>query len=225
MGAVGKADPMVAAKIRAVFEQRCVEMLQWACVTLKGEKHINADWDEENITANLYELIRTSSLSVEYGIYLEYDHSFFGPEILDNKKKANSAARVDLAFQYGWTGPRFWFFVEAKNLIERDVQKTGRKTKMRAATVIERYIETGIDHYLNKHYPLGCLLGYVLNGTIDSVVKAINMRLAKKMRNSETLSLPLGTLPWMVSQSRHTDKANQEVQIVHYLFDFGSRVN
>lgn len=220
MCAVGNADQKIAAKVRAVFEQRCVELLEWACVTLKQEKRINADWGEENITANLYELIRTSSLSVEYGIYLEYDHPFFGPEILDNKKKAKSAARVDLAFQHGWTGPRFWFFVEAKNLIEYDVRKTGRKTMTRAAKVIERYIETGIDHYLNQHYPLGCLLGYVLNGTVSGVVNAINARLANKNRSSESLSMPVGTQPWVVCQSHHAGKANQIVQIGHYLFDF-----
>lgn len=56
MCAVGNADQEMAAKVRAVFEKRCIELLEWACVTLKREKCINADWGEENITANLYVL-------------------------------------------------------------------------------------------------------------------------------------------------------------------------
>lgn len=222
MGAIGNADPVIAAKVRAVFEQRCVELLKWACVILKREKCINSDWGEENITANLYVLIHNSQQSVDYDIHPECEHPFFSPAILDNKKKAKSAAKIDLVFQHNWSGQRFMFYVEAKNLIENDVQKTGRKTKTSAAKVIERYIETGIDHYLNKHYPLGCLLGYVLDGTIDSVTHAINARLIQKMRSQETLSTPVGTHPWMNCHSHHTDMDNKEVQIVHYLFDFCS---
>ena len=220
MCAVGKADPIIAAKVCAVFERRCVEMLQWACVTLKREKSINADWGEDNITANVYVLIHNSQQSVEYDIHPECEHPFFSQAILDNKKKAKSANKIDLAFQHNWSGRRFMFYVEAKNLIENDVQKTGRKTKARATTVIERYIETGIDHYLNKHYPLSCLLGYVLNGTVGGVVQAINAKLSQQKRSREILSIPVGTPPWMVCHSPHADKTNQKVQLVHYLFDF-----
>lgn len=220
MCAVGNADQTIAAKVRAVFEQRCIELLEWACVTLKREKRINVDWGEENITANLYVLIYNSQQSVEYDIHPDCEHPFFSSDILDNKKKAKSATKIDLAFQHNWSGHRFMFYVEAKNLIENDVFKTGRKTKTRAITVIERYIETGIDHYLNKHYPLGCLLGYVLNGTVDGIVNTINARLSTKNRNSEILCEPTGTQPWLVCQSHHVDKDNQNVKIVHYLFDF-----
>lgn len=220
MCAVGNADQIIAAKVRAVFEQRCIELLEWACVTLKHEKRINADWGEENITANLYVLIHNSQQSVEYDIHPECEHPFFSPDILDNKKKAKSANKIDLAFQHNWSGRRFMFYVEAKNLIENDVRKTGRKTKTRAANVIERYIETGIDHYLNQHYPLGCLLGYVLNGTVGGVVNAINARLTYKNRSSDILSMPIGAQTWEFCLSQHTDNANQVIQIVHYLFDF-----
>lgn len=220
MCAVGNANQKIAAKVRVVFEQRCIELLEWACETLKLEKRINADWGEENITANLYVLIHNSQRSIEYDIHPECEHPFFSPDILDNKKKAKSATKIDLAFQHNWSGQRFMFYVEAKNLIENDVRKTGRKTKTRAAKVIERYIVKGIDHYLNQHYPLGCLLGYVFNGTVSGVVNAINARLDNKNRSSESLSMPVGTQPWVVCQSQHTDNANQVVQIVHYLFDF-----
>lgn len=220
MCTVGKADPIIAAKVRAVFEQRCVGMLKWACVELKREKRINADWGEDNITANLYVLIHNSQQAVDFDIHPECEHPFFSSDILDNRKRAKSANRIDLAFQHNWSSQRFMFFVEAKNLIENDVQKTGRKTKTRAATVIERYIDTGIDHYKLKHYPLGCLLGYVLNGTVDGVVSAINARLSNKNRSSERLSAPVGTQPWVVCQTHHIDKTGQKVQIVHYLFDF-----
>lgn len=220
MGAIGNADPAIAAKVRAVFEQRCLALLEWACIKLKREKCIDADWGEENITANLYVLIHNSQQSVDYDIHPECEHPFFSPAILDNKKKAKSASKIDLVFQHNWSGQRFMFYVEAKNLIENDVLKSGRKNKTRAATVIGRYIETGIDHYLNKHYPLGCLLGYVLNGTVVGVVNAINARLIKEMRSGEVLSVLSGRLPWMTSQSQHLDQTNMPVQIDHYFFDF-----
>lgn len=220
MCAVGNTDPIIAIKVRSVFEQRCVEMLKWACITLKHQKQINVDWGEENITANLYMLIQSSQMVVDYDIHPECEHPLFDHAILNNTKNAKSANRIDLAFQHNWSGRRFKFYVESKNLIENDMQKTGRKSKTRSATVIDRYIDTGIDHYLNNHYPLGCLLGYILNGTIDGVVNAINSRLINKMRSSEKLSTPVGTFPWMISQSFHKDSTNQTVKLDHYLFDF-----
>lgn len=217
MGTIGAVDPSVAAEVKTIFEQRCVDLLEWACLTLKSGKGVNVDWGEENITANIYVLIHDSQQSIDYDIHIECEHSFFDQDILDNKKKAKSASRIDMVFQHNWSGQRYSFYVEAKNLIETDAQKTGRKTKLRASSILDRYIETGIDHYLNKYYPLGCMLGYVLNGTIAGIVQALNTILIGKSRASEILSTPMGTSPWMLSKSTH---AVQNMEIKHYLFYF-----
>lgn len=215
MSAVGTIDTSVVIQIKCLFEQRCVELLKYAVITLKATKTITVDWGEENITANIYELIRNNKKAHDYNITPEYDYPVFNQDILSNKKKAKTVPRIDLAFQHNWAGQHNSFYVEAKNLIESDALKSGRKRKTKASTLLNRYINTGIDHYKNAHYPPGCMLGYVLNGTITGVVAALNAILKNKGRSDEALGNPTGILPWMCYQSNHN-----YLQINHYLFDF-----
>ena len=215
MSAVGTLDASVAIEVKALFEQRCVALLQWATHTLKSSKSITVDWGEENITANIFVLIHNSQQAIDYDIHPECEHPFFSQDILDNKMDAKAAKRIDLVFQHNWSGRRFSFYVEAKNLIESDVLKSGRKRKTKASTLLNRYISTGIDHYKSAYYPHGCMLGYVLNGTIAGVVTALNAILKNNGRSDEALCNPTGTLPWMCYQSNHDN-----LQINHYMFDF-----
>lgn len=216
MSAVGTIDASVVIQVKALFEQRCVALLQWAAIKLKSTKTITVDWGEENITANIYELIRNSQDAHDYNITPEYDYPVFNQDILNNKKSAKTTPRIDLALQHNWEGQHNSFYVEAKNLIENDVLKTGRKRKTKASNVLNRYIKKGIDHYLNAYYPPGCMLGYVLDGTIAGVVDKLNLTMNKQGRNSELLSDPMGTPPWVCYLSNHPNN----LQINHYLFDF-----
>ena len=217
MGSVGTAAPAVIGQVKASFISKCVEMLEWACRELKANKKIDADWGEENITANIFVLIYESQKSIDYDIHPECEHPFYNQAILDNKKKAKTAPRIDLVFQHNWNGQRFCFFVEAKNLIENDVLKTGRKIKTKSSSVLKRYIETGIGHYLAGYYPQGCILGYVLNGTIVGVVNMLNTKLTQDGRGTEVLGNAWGSPPWMSFISQHTVTG---IYITHYLFDF-----
>lgn len=216
MNAVGTIDASVVIQVKSLFEQRCVELLKYAVITLKATKTITVNWGEENITANIYELIRNNKKAHDYNITPEYDYPVFNQDILSNKKKAKTVPRVDLAFQHNWEGQHHSFYVEAKNLIESDVLKSGRKRKTKASTLLNRYIKTGIDHYKNAHYPHGCMLGYVLNGTIAGVITSLNIIMSKNGRNREILCNPTGTPPWMCYESNH----QKSLQIKHYLFDF-----
>lgn len=216
MEAFGTIDASVVCRIKPLFEQRCVALLRWAAITLKSTKAITVDWDEENITANIYELIRNSQDAHDHNIIPEYDYPVFNQDILNNKKSAKTTPRIDLVFQHNWNGQHHSFYVEAKNLIENDVLKTGRKRKTKASALLNRYIKTGIDHYVNAYYPQGCMLGYVLNGTITGVISSLNKILTDKGRPTEALVNSSGSLPWICYQSNHA----KGLQITHYLFDF-----
>lgn len=217
MAAIGSIDPVLVAQVRAAFEQTCIELLEWACQTLKSNKRVDTDWGEENISANIYTYIKDSQKSIDADIHIDSEHPFYNQDILDNKKKARKAPRIDMVFQHNWSGQQFVYYVEAKNLVEKDFIKTGRKRAIKASTVLERYINTGIDHFLKDYYPKGCLLGYVINGTVNGVVNLLNSILMKDGRNSEILSLSSGSIPWMIFNSSHT---KQGMHINHFLFDF-----
>ena len=88
---------------------------------------------------------------------------------------------------------------------------------MKASAVIKRYVETGIDHYLSGYYPCGCMLGYVLNGTIPGIVASINAKLRNEGRHGEDLTMVKSSIPWAEYRSNHISKG---MQITHYLFEF-----
>lgn len=217
MGAIGRADTHLITEVKEDFEQKCIALLEWACIRLKSEKHVDTEWGEENITANIYTYIHESQRAVDYDIFIECEHPFFCQEVLDNKKSAKGSSRIDLVFQNNWNSKKACFYVEAKNLIEYDFVKRGNKNATKAVKLQSRYIKTGIDHYLESHYPIGCLLGYILNGTIEHVVVGINCRLKKNKRDDEVLNYIAGCYPWICFQSDHVDKS---MIIPHYLFAF-----
>ena len=68
--------------------------------------------------------------------------------------------------------------------------KTGEKSngsKVSAAKLKRRYISTGIENFVTKRYPKGCLAGYVLNSKTIDCVNGINKLLIKDGREKETL--------------------------------------
>lgn len=215
LGSLNKRE--VADPIKVCFEKNCVSLLKLACRSLKSQKIIDGDWDEENISANIYTYIKKSQQAIDTDIFVESEHPFYSQDILDNKKKAKSAPCIDMVFQHNWGGRAYYYHVEAKKLIDSDYIKSGRKKASKASKVQRRYIETGIDHYVSAYYPQGCLLGYVLNGTIDAVVNGINKLLSKDGRNSEVLQYASGVEPWMNFQSNHSGLS---VPIEHFLFNF-----
>lgn len=217
MGALGRADSSLITDVKIDFEKNCIILLAWACKTLKSKKHVDTEWGEENITANIFTYIHESQLSIDFDIFIECEHPFFSQAVLDNKKKAKGSPRIDLVFQNNWNGQRKSFYVETKNLVEHDFTKKRNKNATKAIRVQDRYIKTGIDHYLKSHYPKGCLLGYVLNGSVANVVVGINNRLKKKKRDDEVLNYISGSHEWVCCQSVHTSKP---MKIAHYLFAF-----
>lgn len=214
---IGSLSGGIVTSVKQNFEHKCVCLLDWACRRLKTEKIVDGDWGEENISANIYTYIKCSQQAIDDNIFVESEHPFFSQDILDNKKKANSAPCIDIVFQHNWGGHAYYYHVEAKNLIHSDYIKTGRKRKTKASKVQRRYIETGIDHFVSSYYPKGCLLGYVLNGTISDITNGINALLSRDGRDSERLQYVSGVEPWVNYQSNHTGMA---APIEHFLFNF-----
>jgi len=217
MAVFGRINGVWSSWAKRTFETRCVALLREACGALKAKNVVNVDWGEENITANIYVYIVNSQQAINHDIFIENEHSFYSEDVLNNRKKARTAPRIDLVLQNNWRGQKLMFYVEAKNLVENDFYRTGRRTKCRANTIQQRYIDTGVDHYLGEYYPMGCMLAYVLNGTAVRTVDGINSLLSATGRNTEVLSLDSGASPWFCFKSTHV---MQQKEIVHYMMEF-----
>ena len=172
------------------FEVNCLALFGEAYGYIKENAGITVDWDEENISANFFEYIDNSKNAISLNINISDEHRLYYLEILSNKKPAKAASRIDFRLTTNWTEERkrLEYFVEAKNLIESDCEKTGRKSKLSAHGLNERYVKTGIGKFISGDYPQnGCLVGYVLQGEPTIIVEKINECLQDKHRSTERL--------------------------------------
>ena len=171
----------------AGFHDNCIRLIGEACLDLKNKHIVTVDWDEENISANISTAINTSPNALKWQIHVVSEVPLYDKEILQGTKKAKSAKRVDLELGV-WNENYLTFSVEAKNLIQNKIIKNGCKKPIYPLTKQKRYIETGIDHYVSGYYPPnGCMLGYVLEGDISSIVSGINKIMKNKFSCTEKL--------------------------------------
>ena len=217
MGVIGSIKKSISTKVNYNFQQNCIELLRWACITLKSNKTIDENWGEENISANLNLYIRNSKYAIDANVFVESEHTFYTEDILNNRKTAKCGNRIDLVFQNNWKGRKFMFYVEAKNLVAHDFKKQGNRSITKADKVQRRYIDTGVDHFISGHYPQGCLLGYVLNGKTTDVVDGVNELLKYAGRNTECLKYFSGEGSWMCFKSEHSSLT---ADLDHFFFNF-----
>jgi hypothetical protein len=157
---------------------------------IKANKTVTIDWEEENISALFFDYIDKSEHAINLHINIFSEYRLLNNSILSQEQSAKSASRIDFRFTKDWTNQlkRIEFFIEAKNLIEEDCFKAGRKTKVSAHKLHERYIETGIDNFILGKYPeKGCLVGYILQGSPENIVSMINSCLMDRARSGEKL--------------------------------------
>ena len=147
------------------FRTNCLILIGEAYKWLKDTKNITVDWNEETISANIFTHIDENEKAIAWNINVSDECRLYHKAILNNKESAKSASRIDLKLSTNWIDAtkRVCYFVEAKNLIENNCTKQGRKSKLSAKKIQERYISTGIDHFISGEYPFnGCMLGYII---------------------------------------------------------------
>lgn len=175
--------------IRATFKSRCIFIFIESYHIVKAQNEYDLSWEEEQFSAILIKGIEDCPLAQKWKIDVVPEYRLYAEEIIKGEKLPKSAAKIDMRFS-GWTSrKKMLFFIEAKNLCENDWNKKNN-IKVNASQQQHRYINTGIDHFLNQHYPdNGCLAGYVLEGIPDNIIKKINVILIKQGRDREFLRL------------------------------------
>ena len=91
-----------------------------------------------------------------------------------------------------------------------------KRLKQNAADLKRAYINEGMDRYISKKYPIGCMLGYLLEGKVNETVKGINSLLEKDERGTEILKLNQRESLKTCYESHHTGIG----LIQHLIFDF-----
>lgn len=216
---MNKLNSTIIGAFNYEFEWRCMSLLSEAYTDAKSKYKITIDYEEENISAILFDYIDNCSQAEKWDIHISDEFRIYNDSILQGKKSAKSVPRTDLRFGMWSNGAKLTYFVEAKNLIETNCSKKGRKSKIFAQYLHKRYIATGIDNYLSGHYPSnGCLIGYILQGETENIIGCINQHLQNCSREPEILIRQSFGLPNF--DSAYLSKHKNNMTIKHLMFDF-----
>lgn len=164
----------IVSFIRQSFEQHCLMLLTEAYNSSIKDKKYSTEWVENDFTEMLDQYIAKNEKRLQWCIYSNTEqHLHNGCQT--EKGFANREKRIDMKMSLIKFQKEYHFYVEAKRLREHE------------SALSKRYIETGIDNYIQNIYPKGILVGYLLEGDINNTIQGINNILNKSNRSSEWL--------------------------------------
>ncbi|MDA3879021.1 MAG: hypothetical protein PF436_01415 [Prolixibacteraceae bacterium] len=190
-------------KFRNAFEQKCFRLITEAYKTSLGEKVIQLDWNENDISSELHRHIKANPLRSKWKISTNVEANI-PKDILKVKGFADKLPRIDFRLTSFISTYECEYFFEAKNLRQND------------SALKRRYIATGIDNFVSKKYENGSLIAYLLEGKTEETIEGINSLLKKDKRQDEILNY--SSNKWFKSyyESNHSG-----IRILkHFILDF-----
>lgn len=195
-------------KFRDAFEQKCFRLIIEAYQTSLTEKVVQLNWEENDISQEFYEKIDANPKRLKWNI-TPFREFYLSQNIKKEKGFANKLPRIDLRMSNISGMLEYKYFCEAKRLKETD-------SKLKRG-----YINEGMDRFISEKYPMGCMLGYVLEGKENETIKGINFLMEKDKRNTETLNRKSNKLLKTYYESNHSDIGT----LKHLIFDFTNLSN
>lgn len=194
---------------RKAFEEDCIELIINAYSIALFEKEYQLDWMENDFSELLGYYVNRSQLSLDKEITCKTEKKLFSELISLTKGYADKLPRIDFVYNKIWSNLRFECFMEAKRLKEKD------------SNLKRAYINEGMERFISTKYPIGCMLGYLLEGNTDETIIGINSLLEKDKRHTETLNYTPNKLFQFYFESNHS-----EIGILkHLIFDFTNTAN
>lgn len=160
---------------RKAFEDNCFELLIYAYQKVMEERIFQLNWLENDISYELYEKIDDNPIRQEYEIHMSPEFRI-SKEVKKIRGFADKLPRIDLRVTSFRNKEEYKYFFEAKRLKEKD------------SALKRAYINEGMQRFISSKYPLGCMVGYLLEGSVDKTIDGINSLLVKDSRDSEILS-------------------------------------
>jgi len=195
----------IKEKFRKAFEQKCFSLIVEAYERLVSEKIDVSLFMENDISAILNKNIELSIKSIDWQIFSKTENYIHKDDQVLKKGFADKLSRIDFVFSVFNSRNKYEYFIEAKNLKEKD------------SALKRRYINTGINNFTTKKYENGSLVGYLLKGNLSKTIQGINSLLIKKdKRNTQTLISKKNDFHKDYFESWHT-----EIGVLkHLIFDF-----
>lgn len=203
---------------QSAHEGYFLEILFQGYQLMLSERLYDIDWEEDSFTAHYIYQMGKVPLRQEYQIAISAQPPLYDSRHIFDGVKAQKAPRIDMRLTRWFGMEEIHYYPEAKNLSEKNwVKKKG--SHINATDNQERYIDTGIRHFISGYYPSnGCVVGYVVNGHTQNIVQCINQIIKKKNWNPQIGFIEKGTTPQYKELFTSTNQLEKGDFILKHLF-------
>jgi hypothetical protein len=205
----------IISKIKNEFKKNCVQLLYESYASALGSQKDFREKTENEVTVMLIGFMKQNPKSNLLRIDITREFYLDSEETYAGEVNPDASPRIDIRFM-NWTNPdKTEYFIESKNVCETNWVKSETGATIDAHKLHKRYIDTGIQNFINGRYPMGCIVGYVMQGDPDKIVDKINLILLKSKRELEQLSPIAGEELKKEFLSKH---ANSSIADLHHYF-------
>ena len=162
------------------LENKCLFVLIDGYRIMKNKGNYQRDWEEEDITEQLIYFMNQSNYAIKWKIDISAEKRLYTHKTAFQNKTAKKTPRIDMRLMSWQSTTKEEYLVEAKNLSETNWNKNDG-SKVNASYQLNRFINSGIEHFLSNYYPPNsCLCGYILQGSTENIIEKLNKILEKK---------------------------------------------
>ena len=184
---------------------------------MKQEKRYELTWEETRFSACLVGYMQKIRHEEDMALRIDPESHLYREEMLKGTEDPDTAPRIDIKISGGWVHEDEYYGIEGKILVEKD-WRTRDDSYLR-----RRYIATGIDNFVNGRYSdkigLGCMVGYVVQGSASEIASKINNLLIRDGRNKEKLMNPHSINGCSdCCQSKHIRTTDNKQIELHHIF-------
>lgn len=202
-------------KVNVSFELKCLRLLIQSFGSVIEENILTLEWEEESISAHIVKHLR----NLKSGFIINYEVPLVEEDVYNSKKRVKNSNRIDIFFQKNqWSHKEYLeYHIEAK-IISSVEWKKSTGAKVNASQQQTEYITKGIERFLTGHFKdkNGCMLGYIVNGKLEELIKKINSKIALQKSNSEFINYnELLVNDYNVYESCHSQRI-----LKHLFFDY-----
>lgn len=175
----GQLNAAIVLQFRNRFATDCIDCILMGYDKMRSERIYDVNSVEDNLTVHLVRNMEEGGYLEAKDIIVDVQHKLYNRDVSYGPGDPANTPVIDLKFGKVWSKKDYRFYVEAKNLSEKNWTKT-TGASVRSYDSRSYYISDGIERFLSGYYPEGCLIGYVVNGTTSGVVSNLNRLITKR---------------------------------------------
>lgn len=215
---IGRASD-VLPDVNSNFERACLWIMMEAFKRMRREKRYDLTWKETRFSACLVGYMRKIRHEKDIRLRIDPEIHLYREEMLKGTEDPDTAPRIDIKISGGWVREDVYYGIEGKILVENNWRTRD------ASYLRRRYISTGIDNFVNGRYSdkmnIGCIVGYVVQGSASEIASKINNLLIRHGRNKENIMFNAidGCSDCYLSKHIRTTDYN-EIELRHVFLSF-----